>query len=386
MTNKLSTIPTSKLYQAQIAALARVHLWVTGEIHLRINDFAREAREIFLKRAGKDGVFDGASGFQAQTEILRAWGDVQAKTLKLTQAGMKQAARLPFALLAEEHGRRFAMLNESYPHPNLPPNRQVRDLGEGVAENIFEGWVEQQFRVLIDRANTRVIEGMNLSGRVWRLDRETRGGINDLVVRAIVEKQDAWSLAKDLEKFLGANQDCPRWTSSRLYGLTKAEIAGGDLQGLVTGSACDGQGVAYKALRLARTEIQAIHADATTRQMAASPWVQKERIVLSEGHPQADICDDVIAAGDEGKGIYTVGTIILPLHPQCLCYKVAVTMSDDEFVSQMRGWLDGSSEWPEMDEYSSNISGGVNVELGLATEALMTWLFGSEKELEKAMK
>jgi hypothetical protein len=372
--DKLSQIPSSKLYQAQIAALARIHLWVTGETHLLINDFARQARAILVKRADENGIFDGAAGYQAQADILREWGDVQAGTLKLMQAGMQQAARLPFALMAEEHTRRFASLT-------IDHGRLTEAVGSP-----FEGWVEQQFRVLIDQANTRVIDGLNLSGRVWKLDREAREGINNLIVQAIVNKQDAFSLAKELEQFLGANQDCPRWTSSRLYGLTKSEIAGGDLQGLITGKSCDGQGVAYKALRLARTEIQAIHADATTRQLAASPWVQKERIVLSAGHPKADICDDVIANGDEGKGIYVVGSIILPLHPQCLCYKVAVTMSDDEFVSQMRGWMAGSSEWPEMDNYSQNVTGGVNVDLGLSTEALSIWLWAAEKVLEKVMK
>jgi len=378
MTNKLSSIPTGKLYQVQIAALARIHLWVTGEIHLQINDFARQARAILLKRAGADGVFDGASAYQAQTEILRAWGDVQAETLKLTQAGMKQAARLPFALLAEEHERRVA-----------PLTKDGGRLTEAVSTP-YEGWVDKQFRSLVDAANTRVIEGLNLSGRVWKLDREAREGINHLVMQAIVNKQDAFSLAKDLEQFLGANQDCPRWTSSRLYGLTKTEIASGDLQGLITGKACDGQGVAYKALRLARTEIQAIHAEAATRQMAASPWVQKERIVLSAGHPKADICDDVIADGESSKGIYPVGTISLPLHPQCLCYKVAVTMSDDEFVTKMRGWLDGSESWTEMDAYSENVTGGsgllTSIILSNATSALTTWLWGTEKELEKVMR
>jgi hypothetical protein len=389
VTNKLSSIPTGKLYQAQIAALARIHLWVTGETHLLINDFARQARAILLKRAGEDGVFDGASGYQAQVEILRAWGDVQTGMLKTIQAGMKQAAWLPFALMAEEHQRRVAPLAVSIRQESTGYSTNGKNLteavGDGAGSTVFAGWVEQQFRVLIDQANTRIIDGLNLSGRVWKLDREAREGINNLVVQAIVKKQDAWSMAKDLEQFLGANQDCPRWTSSRLYGLTKSEIAGGDLQGLITGKSCDGQGVAYKALRLARTEIQAIHADAATRQMAASPWVQQERIVLSEGHPQADICDDVVDGGEDGKGIYDVGSISLPLHPQCLCYKVAVTISDDEFVSKMRGWMNNTQEWPEMDAYSQNVTGGVGVDLSAETVSLSIWLWGAEKVLEKVM-
>jgi hypothetical protein len=111
-----------------------------------------------------------------------------------------------------------------------------------------------------------------------------------------------------------------------------------------------------------------------------------EQIKLSEQHPEPDICDDVTSGGEAGKGIYPVGTITLPLHPQCLCYKVSVSMSDDEFIQQMRGWLDGSQQWPAMDTYTSNVTGGAGIDLGQETELLSTWLFGGEKELERAMK
>lgn len=367
------TIPASRLLQAEIAGLARVHLWVTGEIHLRVADFGRQARAILIRRADQDGQFDGASGFAAQTDILKAWGDCQADLVKYLLAGMRQSVRLPFSLMAEQH------------------NRIVRPVCNQVSEArrpapIFEAWVEQQFRVLMDAAQTRILDGLNLSGRIWSLDRLVREEINTRIVRAISDKQDAWSLAKELEQYLGANQDCPRWTSARLYGLSKKDIADGDLHGLVTGNSCDGQGVAYKALRLARTEIQAIHAAATDVQLAASPWVQMERIVLSEGHPERDICDDVVEGGEESNGVYPVGSVILPLHPNCLCYKVAVTMDDDEFVERMRGWLDGSQPWTEMDAYGQNITGGAGVDLSAETDLLNTWLFGSEKELEKAMR
>jgi hypothetical protein len=366
-------IPSSKLIQAEIAALARVHLWVIGEIHLRIADFSRQARAILLRHGGAEGVLDGASGYSAQTEILKAWGDCQVDILQFTMAGMRQAARLPFSLMAEEHNRLV--------------RPTVIELSEASRPNpLFSAWIDQQFRNLVASAQERTLDGLNLSGRVWRMDREVREAINMKIVSAIVEKQDAFSLAKQLEQYLGASEDCPRWTSSRLYGLTKSQIAGGDLQGLIKGDACDGQGVAYKALRLARTEIQAIHGAATDVQLAASPWVQMERIVLSESHPEPDICDDVISQGDEGKGIYPVGTIVLPLHPECLCYKVSVNMSDDDFVNAMRGWLDGSQSWPAMDAYGQNITGGAGVDLTQETELLNTWLYGSEKELEKAMK
>jgi len=372
MSDPLQGIPTGRLYEAQVAALARIHLFVTGEIHERMVEFTREARAILIRYAGREGQFDGASGYRAQSEIMKAWGDTQAETVRLTMAGMKAAERLPFALLAEEHQRRVRPVAQRFQERSGNP--------------VFEGWVQLQLRLLLDQAQTRVLDGLNLSGRIWRNDREARDGINGLIIKAIADKQDAWSLAKDLEQYLGASQDCPRWTSNRLYNLSKKDIAEGDLVGLVTGRQCDGQGVAYKALRVARTEIQAIHDAATTAQLAASPWVLKERIVLSEGHPDPDICDDVAGGGEGGKGIYPVGDVTLPLHPQCLCYKVAVTMSDDEFAKQLRGWVRGESEWPEMDAYSRNISGGAGADLSQDAQLFGLLLFGAEQVLRKVIE
>lgn len=374
-TQTIRTIPSSRLRQAEIAGLARVHLWVTGEIHLRVADFGRQARAILLRRAGEDGLLeDGAIGFQAQTEILRAWGDCQSDLERYILAGLKQAALLPFALMAEEHNRIVRSANQ-----------RLQERAGGLP-SVFPAWVEQQFRLLIGAAQDRSVDGLVLSARIWQIDRLVREEINLRIVEAITKKQDAWSLAKDLEQYLGANQDCPRWTSSRLYGLSKKDIADGDLFGLVNGNSCDGQGVAYKALRVARTEIQRVHAAATDMQLASSPWVLKERVIRSDGGVTCDICDPVTAGGEGGEGVYPVGTIVLPLHPNCMCYKVALTMSDDEFIDRLRGWQEGSETWTEMDAYSANITGGAGVDLSTETNLLNTWIFGNEKELEKAMK
>lgn len=363
MATSLNEISLTKLPQAEIAGLARVHLWATGKTHEIMGEFSKQARAIVLKRGGADGLLDGAAGFQAQGDLMKAWGDTMLEWVKMFQAARKQAASLPWGMLA------------------VMQNRMVRvKLQEALApENVFE----TQIKLILDAASTRIYDdGLNLSGHIWKLDRESRDGINSLVMRAVAEKQSAWDLAKDLEQFLGDNEDCPRWTKNRLYKMSKKDIAGGDLEGLITGKSCDGQGVSYKALRLARTEIQAAHALAADAQMKASPWVEKERVVLSEGHPEKDICDEVVDGGEGGKGIYPVGTIILPLHPNCLCYKVAVTMSDADFTSQLRGWVNGTQAWPEMDRYAETI-GGIDADLSKAAVNLAVWIFGEESEVER---
>jgi hypothetical protein len=236
------------------------------------------------------------------------------------------------------------------------------------------GVFDPQLRIIIDAMNTRVDDGLNLSGRIWRIDREARSGIQQVLIQALTDKRSAWDTAKLLEDFLGADADCPRWTSTRLN-MDKADIAASKI-GLISGEACGGQGVSYNALRLARTEIQFAHHAANDAIMAQSPWVQQEQIRLSAGHPGSDICDETVSGGDNGDGVYPVGTVILPLHPNCICFKTSVLMPWNEFKDSLNGWMDGSKPWAAMDQYQAMIGGDVAVSLldNAFAQSLLIWL------------
>jgi len=141
---------------------------------------------------------------------------------------------------------------------------------------------------------------------------------------------------------------------------------------------------------MALTEIQYAPHLASDRVMAQSPWVEQERIHLSPDHPDIGCeCEDVVAGGESGDGTYPKGTISLPLHPNCLCWKEAVLMGEDEFVQRLRGWLYGTQAWPELDEYA----GWVGMEPRtlespwlLALEiGIQLWLWGSERELDNLL-
>jgi hypothetical protein len=136
--------------------------------------------------------------------------------------------------------------------------------------------------------------------------------------------------------------------------------------------------VAYNALRLARNELTVIHGLATDAIMAGLPFIEKEQINLSPDHPDEDECDVVIASGEGGRGIYPKGTISLGIHVQCLCFKTAVLPgSPDEFTDKLRGWLNGSQPWQEMDQYQAMVGGNVLLDLAGsgALNALLIWAF-----------
>jgi len=371
MMDALESIQTGSIYRASFLAGVRLQLWFTGETHTLVNDFSTYLQAILQRHGGRDGKLDTLTGFKAQTELLRAWGDTLDEWVKLFGKVMETAASLPFGGLAMMHGR-FSEAESQ----RVGESASQRVSEAARKKSVFEG----QVRILVDGAAELLGEdGLNLSGRIWRMDREARDGIGEVLLRGIGEGDSAWNIGKQLEHFLGGNEDCPRWTSSRLYKLKKSDIAGGDLTGLLSGSDCDERGVAYKALRLARTEIQKLHALATDQVLLNSPWVEGEKVNLSAAHPEADICDDVTSGGPSGNGEYPAGTIVLPLHPVCLCYKTAVMMGEGAFAGQLRDWLNGGS-WPEMDRYSELLGGDLNRDLSgdAALIVLGMWLFGED--------
>lgn len=380
---QLDAIPLGRMYQASFKAVVRLHLWFTGRTNELFAQFVKEARAAIVDQAGKNQVLDGSSGFQAQTEILKLWGDTFKTWSDEFYKVRVEAGSIPFGVLAVAHERLIVERLKSNVEERV--TLDVQRLTETVQDGVFS----PQLSVLLNQASQWFYgDNLNLSARVWNVDREARDGINAVILKGVTNGDSAWNIAKELEQFLGANADCPRWTSVRLYGRTKTEIAAGDTAGLQgdSGTPCDGKGVSYNALRLARTEIQKAHALATDKVMAMQPWVKAEKINLSAAHAERDICDDVAGGGENGDGVYPVGTIELPLHPNCLDYKTAVLMPEKEFTSQLNGWLKGEQDWSEMDAYASLVTGQTsNVGSDAFSQSLLpnainlaVWLFSDK--------
>lgn len=367
MLNLLDGIPLGRMYLAAFKAQMRLQIYFTGRTHELMLEFGDRAQSAILKHGGKDQVLDGVSGHAVQSELLGLWGDTVMNWTAELQQVRREAGMIAFGVEAVFHDRLM-----------LPALNKVQ---EAIASPVVEGIYAPQLRILLEVAEQYLYgDGATLSGRIWKIDREARDGINTVLLNGIQKGDSAWNIAKDLQQYLGAGEDCPRWTSTRLYGRTKSEIAKGDTTGLLRGDACDGSGVSYNALRLARTEIQKIHNLATDRMMVQQPWVEQEQIHLSAAHPEPDECDDLISGGQDGKGIYSVGEIELPVHPNCLCYKTAVLMDQSQFTGQLNGWLKGDQAWPEMDRYANDLGVDLSTSLAPATVNLAIWLFSDKLE------
>jgi hypothetical protein len=68
-------------------------------------------------------------------------------------------------------------------------------------------------------------------------------------------------------------------------------------------------------------------------------------------------------------------------------------MSDDRFVGRMRGWLDGTQPWPEMDSYGDHVGFTLaDVAAGVASEvparwmaAVLDWANSTEPEMDELL-
>jgi len=369
---ELTEIATNKLWLADQAALMRMQLWFLGETHARMAELTKQTRAEVFERAGAEGKLDGTSAYLAQEGILGGWKETFGSWKELLGRAQTEAARLPFGVLA--------MYHERVVRPAV--DKEMKERKELREQFVFD----PQLQLVVDAAQKAILEdGLALDGRLWKMDRESQEGIKRVLMDGLTHGRSAWQIAKDLEQFLGADAEMPRWTTTRLYRLTKAAIAAGDEAGLI-GEAGNGQGVAYNALRLARTEIQRAHGMATDAAMAKMPWIEKEQVHLSAEHPETDECDTVIAEGEDGDGIYPKGSIELPIHPNCLCYKTAV-QDLKAFGDQLSEWVRTGRGFPAMDQYAASL--GVKLSDSLmdedTTKALGTWIDGSKSEIDVRM-
>lgn len=385
----LADIPASKVWQAQQAALMRLQLYLVVRTHEILRAVLADCRDALEEAyqgsgvSGQDaGVWDALSTHLAIEGVTTAWRKGFDELKRVFEALRWEAGALPFGMLAVLHREAFADLTQSrkVAKESLSP---LQEAGSGV---VFE----PQLKAILDAARDRVWgDGFNLSGRIWRLDQEGLEGIRRVVFEGVAKGDSAWNVAKKLEPFLGAGQDCPRWGRSRLYKLTKGDIAGGDRTGLYTGDECDGQGVAYKALRLFRNESQIAHHRAFDAILARIPWIEKIKIHLSPAHPETDICDDVISNGENGEGIYPKDANPLQIHVNCLCYPEGIQMPPNDFADKLHGWLGGENQ-PDMDAYAAGLGVGrsgiadVNLAVGMSNK-LLTWLWSGPDELDAAV-
>jgi hypothetical protein len=316
---------------AQNSALMRLQLIMTATVHQIFGEFSAKAQKIVIDQAGPNGLLDSNEVLPASRIIKEEWKAAFAKYEQALANGLQNAVAIPFAAVARNHFRFIG-----------PEPYQRGDVKEAFPAGIGQIPFTPELNQFINQTRERVYpDGLNLSARIWKLDNQSWAGIEKVLFNSV--GKGAWETARELEQFLGANQNCRRWTRERLDRTSKAAIAAGSQAGLLRkedGQPCSAKGVSYNALRLARNEIQTIHHAMNDYLLEQQPYITKERIYLSAQHPPIGCeCETVVTGGEGGKGIYQLGTIKLPIHVLCLCYKVGQYEDEDSFLAQLAQWV-----------------------------------------------
>lgn len=138
--------------------------------------------------------------------------------------------------------------------------------------------------------------GFTLSERVYRNGQVASGKIDDLVSQGILQGKGARGIAADVYKYVSPTTP---------------------------------GGVSYAAMRLGRTELANAFHTTQTEQNADNPFVRLVEWRLSQSHPRADDCDNLVAR-------YTPRNVPGKPHPQCMCHIVPVTMSNAELARRFK--------------------------------------------------
>jgi hypothetical protein len=166
-------------------------------------------------------------------------------------------------------------------------------------------------------------DGLKLSQRLYNLDQATRFEMRDIVARGLATGQSARAMAKEFTPIL--------------------EKTGVD-------------NVRYKAMRIARTEINAAYreghvASATDEQGKMQPWIAAIGWRLSASHPRVCICDLLASDDSDGLGDGNYYPENVPdSHPNCFAAGTVVETPQVE-ASTVR-WYEG--EIVEIETVSGN--------------------------------
>lgn len=175
-------------------------------------------------------------------------------------------------------------------------------------------------------------DGLQLSDRLWRLDKGAREAVSDAVQQAIIKGYGASQAAQD---FLRRGNPIPSELVREINGANAGAVASAAGKALMTD-----EGSAYaNARRVMRTEINRAHGEAYFKSAEGHPDVAGFRYVLSPAHPRPDICD--MHAGVNlyglGPGVYPDrARCPWPAHPNILSF-VEVVFKDEITEADRKG-------------------------------------------------
>ncbi len=167
-------------------------------------------------------------------------------------------------------------------------------------------------------------DGLQLSDRLWRIDRGARDAVVNAIERSVIMGHGA---AQAAAEFLTRGQPVPADVRDKLRAANAPAIAK-ETSAILAGEKTPG-GAMAQAMRVFRTEINRAHGIAYMAQAEQAPGFRGIRFTLSPQHPKPDVCDE-LAKNDTfglGEGVYpnmAEFVKVWPAHPNTFSFPVAV--------------------------------------------------------------
>lgn len=181
-------------------------------------------------------------------------------------------------------------------------------------------------------------DGLQLSERIWRVNRHTEETVRDVVEGALVRGQSAERAARDL---LARGEAVPADLERQRQAATPDAIARS-----MRSAVLQDDGAPFRnAVRLTRTEMTRAHTNAARAAFQESPDVIGVRFKLSPRHPRRDICDmhATVNRYGLGPGVYPIGRSPFPAHPETYSYEEPVFA--EEVTDEDRDGKQDRVEW-----------------------------------------
>lgn len=137
-------------------------------------------------------------------------------------------------------------------------------------------------------------DGLQLSDRIWRIDRGARDAVVNAVEQAVIQGHGAAQAARE---FLARGAAVPADVANKINAANAAALSK-TAQAVMTGTGSP----LDNAMRLMRTEINRAHGEAYMMAGGDHPDFAGWRYLLSPAHPAPDICDLLAAQNLHGLG------------------------------------------------------------------------------------
>lgn len=193
-------------------------------------------------------------------------------------------------------------------------------------------------------------DGLQLSDRIFRIDRAARDSIINTLERAVVQGQGAAQAAREL---LARGEPVSAQVASKIDEANSARLST-QVKQILAGE----KSPMNDALRLMRTEINRAHGEAYMMSGGDHPDFAGWKYLLSPAHPKPDICDLLSSQNLHGlgDGVYpSRDETPWPAHPNTLSF-IAIVFKDEVSDADRAG---KQSEREALDDLSADQRIGV---------------------------